>query len=44
VSAGSRLRKRHVGRSMEIGWSDGSAASSVIAFSLLDVHRALLAA
>jgi hypothetical protein len=29
---------------MEIGWSDISAASSVIAFSLPDAHRALLAA
>jgi hypothetical protein len=29
---------------MEIGWSDVSAASSVLAFSLLEVHPTLLAA
>jgi hypothetical protein len=28
---------------MEIDWSDISAASSVLAFSLLEVHPALLA-
>jgi hypothetical protein len=29
---------------VEIGWSDISAASSAIAFSVLEVHPALLAA
>jgi hypothetical protein len=44
VSGGSRLRKRQIKRSMEIGWSDISAASPALAFSLLEVHPAFLAA
>jgi hypothetical protein len=44
MSGVSCLRQRQVRRSMEIGWSDISAASSVLAFSLLEVHPAFLAA
>ena len=41
MSGGSRVRKRHVRRSMEIDWSDISAATSVLAFSLCELVRRL---
>jgi hypothetical protein len=44
VTVDGRLRKRQIRRRMEIGWSDISAASPALAFSLLEVHPALLAA
>ena len=37
LSGGRRLRKRHITAKQEIGWSETSAASSVLAFSLARV-------
>jgi hypothetical protein len=44
VSGGSCLRKRPRTAELEIAWSDVSEASSVLAFWLLEVHPAFLAA
>jgi hypothetical protein len=41
---GGRVRKRHFSAKQEIGWSEASAASSVLAFSLREWPEALCAA
>jgi len=40
----SRLRQRHRTAKLEIGWSEASAASSVNAFSLLELPQSFCAA
>jgi hypothetical protein len=41
---GGRVRKRHFSAKQEIGWSEASAASSVLAFSLREWPEAFCAA